>query len=355
MKLHDIGLLPEFEQSLLNNNINISEIGRVVAEHKERYSVAMQDGIVDAEITGNMRFAAESREDFPSVGDWVVLTGYDPEFAIIREILPRTSLLSRQAVGQYAEVQLIATNIDYAFLVQAVDRDFNINRFERYLSLCYNGKVTPIILLTKTDLIGTTELDEIIQSVRERIKDVDVLAVSNETSEGIDILLDKMENGKTYCLLGSSGVGKSTLLNTLMGEEVMKTSSLSESTNKGRHTTSHRELILLQNGSIIIDTPGMREVGVVNQEQGIETTFDWLYTYSEHCKYRDCTHTNEKGCAVIEAVEAGEINRKSYENYLKMERESAHFEASSADKKRKGKSLAKIIKDMHKIDPKQKK
>ncbi len=354
MKLQDIGFTTDLEQVFLTKDLSINEIGRVVAEHKERYSVAMLSGIVDAEITGNMRFAAESREDFPAVGDWVVLTGYDPEFAVIRKILPRLSVLSRQAVGQYGEVQLIATNIDYAFLVQAVDRDFNLNRFERYLSLCYNGKVTPIILLTKTDLADNSELDEIITSVKDRIKDVDVLAVSNETSDGIDLLLDKMENGKTYCLLGSSGVGKSTLLNTLRGEEVMKTSSLSESTNKGRHTTSHRELILLQNGAIIIDTPGMREVGVVNQEQGIETTFDWLYTYSEHCKYSDCTHTNEKGCAVIAAVEAGEINRKSYENYIKMERESAHFEATSADKKRRGKTLAKIIKDMHKIDPKKK-
>lgn len=348
--------IPNYISSEISSGkITATELGRVIAEHKERYAVAMESGIVDAEITGNMRFAAESREDFPAVGDWVLLTAYDPDFAIIREILPRFSKLSRQAVGQFGEVQLIATNIDYAFLVQAVDRDFNINRFERYLSLCYNGKVTPIILLTKTDLIETSELDEIIESVHNRIKDVDVLAVSNESRDGIETLVEKMEKGKTYCLLGSSGVGKSTLLNTLMGEEVMKTSSISTSTNKGRHTTSHRELTLLQNGAIIIDTPGMREVGVVNQEQGIETTFDWLYTYAEHCKYRDCTHTNEKGCAIIEAVEAGEINRKSYENYLKIERESAHFEASSADKKRKGKSLAKLVKNMHKIDPKQKK
>ncbi len=349
MTLNELGFENKIQEEIDQKAVTVSEIGRVIAEHKERYTVAMQDGILEAEITGNMRFAAESREDFPAVGDWVILTGYDPDFAIIRDMLPRHSMLSRQAVGHFGEIQIIATNIDYAFLVQAVDRDYNINRFERYLTLCYNGKVSPIIVLTKTDLIEKSELEQIIEKIKHRIKETPVLALSNETMEGIDLLSEQMQKGKTYCMLGSSGVGKSTLLNNLMGKTVMKTSHISDSTNKGRHTTSHRELHLLENGAIIIDTPGMREVGVVNSENGLETTFDWLYEYADQCKYRDCSHTQEKGCAIIAAVESGEIDQKAYENYLKMEKESQFFESTVAERKRKEKIFGKIVKDAKKI------
>ena len=353
MNLENLGYTEKLEKFRTENGLKSFEIGRVVAEHKERYIVRTASGEIEAGITGNLRFSAKSREDFPAVGDWVSLTIYDADFAVIHHVLPRFSVIKRQAVGHFGDVQIIAANIDFAFLVQAVDRDFNLNRFERYLTICYASGVRPVIILTKTDLISENRLAEIIETVGLRIKNVPVIAVSNETHKGIDELKKVIVMGKTYCLLGSSGVGKSTLLNSLSGERLMTTSALSESTGKGRHTTSHRELIVLENGGILIDNPGMREVGIADTSGGLETTFDKILSFAENCKYNNCTHTTEAGCSVIEAVEKGEIEKAAYENYLKMEREKAHFETSVAEKKKKDKIFGKILKDYQKKDIKQ--
>lgn len=348
MKLEDFGYNDKLRKFSVENKLSDFEIGRVIAEHKERYIVKTENGEYEAEITGNLRFTAKSRIDFPAVGDWVALTTYDAEFSVIYKILPRQSMISRQAVGQFGEIQIIATNIDYAFLIQAVDRDFNINRLERYLTICYSAKVKPIIVLTKTDLIDEQKIAEITDSIKQRIKDVVVFAISNETQDGYEALKMNIEKGKTYCMLGSSGVGKSTLLNNLSGKTLMRTDSISVSTNKGRHITSHRELIVLENGSILVDNPGMREVGIADTSGGLETTFDRIISLSQNCKFKDCTHTNEVGCSVIEAVEQGEIDKKSYENYLKMERENAHFESTIQEKRKKDKEFGKVIKNYKK-------
>ena len=343
MKLEDFGYNDKLQELRVENNLSDFEIGRVIAEHKERYIVKTEQGEFDAEITGNLRFSSKSREDFPAVGDWVVLTIHDSDFAIIHSILPRHSVISRQAVGKFGEIQIIATNIDYAFLVQAVDRDFNINRLERYLTICNSSKVKPIIVLTKTDLINEQKITEIAGSIKQRINDILVFAISNETQDGYEALKMSIENGKTYCMLGSSGVGKSTLLNKLSGRTLMKTDTISQSTNKGRHITSHRELIVLENGGILIDNPGMREVGIADTTSGLESTFDRIITLSQKCKFKDCTHTNEIGCAVLDAVKKGKINKKSYENYLKMEREKAHFELTIVERRKKDKDFGKMI------------
>ena len=348
MKLEDLGYNDKLENLRNKNRLNDFEIGRVIAEHKERYIVKTENGEYEAEITGNLRFSSKSREDFPAVGDWVALTTYDAEFSVIHKILPRQSMITRQAVGQFGEIQIIATNIDYAFLIQAVDRDFNINRLERYLTICYSAKVKPIIVLTKTDLIDQQKIAEITDSIKQRIKDVAVFAISNETQDGYEALKMNIEKGKTYCMLGSSGVGKSTLLNNLSGKTLMRTDSISVSTNKGRHITSHRELIVLESGGILVDNPGMREVGIADTSSGLETTFDRIIRLSQNCKFKDCTHTKEVGCSVIEAVENGEIDKKSYENYLKMERENAHFESTIEEKRKKDKEFGKVIKNYKK-------
>ena len=348
MKLEDFGYNENLEKLRVDNNLTNFEIGRIIAEHKERYIVKTEQGEFEAEITGNLRFTSRSREDFPAVGDWVALSIFDSDFSIIHGILPRYSVISRQAVGKFGEIQIIGTNIDYAFLVQAVDRDFNINRLERYLTICYSSKVKPIIVLTKTDLIDEQKIKEITESIKQRITDTVVLAISNETQYGYDALKMNIEKGKTYCMLGSSGVGKSTLLNKLSGRTLMKTDSISQSTNKGRHITSHRELIVLESGGILIDNPGMREVGIVDSSGGLETTFEKIIDLSLYCKFKDCTHTNEKGCAVIKAVENGEMDQKSYENFLKMEREKEHFESTLEERRKKDKDFGKMLKNYKK-------
>jgi ribosome biogenesis GTPase / thiamine phosphate phosphatase len=348
MKLEDLGYNNKLEKFRIEDNLNSFEIGRVIAEHKERYIIKATKGEYEAEITGNMRFTAKSREDFPAVGDWVAMTTYESDFAIIHEILPRFSIIKRQAVGQFGEIQIIATNIDYAFLVQAVDRDFNINRLERYLTICNSSKVSPIIVLSKIDLITGHRISEILESIKVRIKNVPIIAISNESQDGYDAIKTSIEKGKTYCMLGSSGVGKSTLFNNLSGKTIMQTATISQSTNKGRHVTSHRELIILENGGILVDNPGMREVAITDSASGLEITFEMIVSLSQNCKFKDCTHTNETGCSVLEAVEKGNIDKSSYENYLKMEKERNHFESSVVERRKKDKDFGKMVKNYKK-------
>lgn len=348
MKLEDLGYNEKFDEFRLDNALNGFETGRVITEHKERYIVKTADNEYEAEITGNMRFTAKHREDYPAVGDWVALQSYDSDFAVIHKILARTSILKRQSVGQFGESQIIATNIDFAFLVQSVDRDFNINRLERYLTICNSSNVKPVIILSKIDLIDELRLEQILNDVKARIHNVPVITLSNETGNGHKAVNDFIEKGKTYCMLGSSGVGKSTLLNNLAGKTIMKTDSISTSTSKGKHITSFRELIILENGGILIDTPGMREVGIADTANGLEITFDMIVSLSADCKFKDCTHKHESGCAVLKAVEKGDIDKASYQNYLKMEKEKAYFESTSAERRKKDKEFGKMMKNYKK-------
>lgn len=355
MKIEDLGYNDTFEKLRIENNLGDFEIGRVTAEHKERYIVKTINGEFEAEITGNLRYSAKNREDFPAIGDWVALNIYNADTAIIHSILPRLSVISRQAVGKFGEKQIIAANIDCAFIVQSVDRDSNINRLERYLTICYSSKVSPIIVLTKTDLIKPQKLKEIVKNIHQRLKDVPIVAISNETKEGYESINNYIKKGKTYCLLGSSGAGKSTLTNNLSGKKLMKTDSISDSTGKGRHVTSHRELFIIENGGILIDNPGMREVGIIDSTDGIEQVFDEISRFSVNCKFQDCSHTNEIGCAVLEALKNGDIDKYSYENYLKIEKEKSFFETSVLEKRKKEKMFGRIVKDYNKKDIKGKK
>ena len=216
------------------------------------------------------------------------------------------------------------------------------------MTICYNSNVEPIIVLNKIDLIKQAELDEMINKVKERIKEVPVIAISNETLDGIAELKERIKEGKTYCLLGSSGVGKSSLLNNLAGKELMKTNNISRSTNKGRHITSHREMILLEDGGIIIDNPGMREVGITDSQTGLEMTYDRIINLSKQCKFKDCTHTTESNCAVLKAIETGEVDQELFENYQKMKKEKEHYESTVAEKRKKDKEFGKMIKRIKK-------
>lgn len=348
MTLEDLGYNTDLENFRKEEGLDSFDVGRVSSEHKERYEVKTNTGDFEAEIVGNLRFSAKDRFDFPAVGDWVAISEYDENKMLIHAVFPRKTIIERQAVGKIGEKQIIAANIDFAFIVLSADRDFNINRIERYLTICNASNVKPIVVLSKIDLISDAELENILYLLKERIKQIPVAAISNETRSGYDELLDYFTRGKTYCLLGSSGVGKSSLMNNLSGKYRMKTDSISQSTKKGRHVTSYRELMILENGGILIDNPGMREVGITDATSGLEITFDTIVKLSQNCKFKDCTHVRESGCAILEAVENKEIDESSYENYLKMEREKTHFESSVAEKRRKGKEFGKMIRNVKK-------
>jgi ribosome biogenesis GTPase len=345
LKLQDLGYSDFFEQFRAEYHIDGCETGRIIKEHKERYIVLTEKGEFEAEITGNMRFTAENRLDYPAVGDWVTVMIYDNEFAIIHQLFPRKSILVRQAVDKPGDKQVIAANIDIAFIVQSTDRDFNLNRLERYLTLCYAAPVKPVIILSKTDLVNDEERSQIVSQIDKRIMNTGVIPLSSQTMTGYDILRSTLAKGKTYCFLGSSGVGKSTIINNLAGQELMKTSNISNSTHKGRHTTNRRELMILADGAVLIDTPGLREVGITDASGGLENTFDYIYGLSGQCRFSDCTHTHEKGCAVLESVEKGLISRAAYNNYLKMVREKARFNTSAAEKRKKAKVFGRIYKE----------
>ena len=347
MTIEDLGYNSELEKYRKELNLDSFEIGRVISEHKDRYVVKTKNTEYDAELIGNLRFTAESKYDLPAVGDWVAISEYDKNKALIHAVYPRHSILERKAVGKLSETQIIATNIDFAFIVQSVNRDFNINRLERYLTICYASKIEPIVVLSKIDLIEKSELEHILEKINKRIKDISIIAISNQSQIGLDKIKSKLTKGKTYCLLGSSGVGKSTLINTIVGKELMITGGISDSIDRGKHITTHRELIVTENG-ILIDNPGMREVGITNSSEGLETTFETIIELSNNCKFNDCTHTNEKGCAILKAIENNKIDYDSYSNFIKTERERDFFDSSVLERKKKDKDFGKMIKNFKK-------
>tara|TARA_R110000868_G_scaffold368227_1_gene631187 strand:+ start:10232 stop:11374 length:1143 start_codon:yes stop_codon:yes gene_type:complete len=346
MTLEDLGFNSLAKTAIENEVQDGLELGRVVVEHKERYEVQTSSGAYNAEITGSLRFSAESRADFPTVGDWVNLSIYDDETAIIVKVLPRFSSLERQAVGKFGECQLIASNVDVAFIMQAVGHDFNLNRLERYLTICNSSSIKPIVLLSKIDLISADELAQLINSISERLPSILVIALSNESLSGYEELNNHINSNNTYCILGSSGVGKSSLTNNLLTNSKMEVSEVSESNSKGRHTTSHRELLILPQGGVIIDTPGMRELGITTDSSGVDETFDQINTLSNNCKFSDCSHTEELGCAILEALDKGELDQESFNNFHKLKREQAHFSRTTHEKRAKDKKMGKLYKSI---------
>ena len=347
MDLFDLGFTKELTAFIRDNNLTDFSVGRVTQEHRERYVVSTGEKEYDAEITGNMRFTATSRVNFPAVGDWVTMTIYDADQAIIHKILPRKSILARQAVGKPGEIQIISTNIDFALIVQAISNNFNINRLERYLTICNSSNIEPVFVISKTDLATGNEIRDAIRNLEARDKNVKYILLSNMSHEGLDQILDFIQKGKTYCVVGSSGVGKSTLINNLLKKEILRTGDISHSTNKGRHITEHRELLVLENGGIIIDTPGMKELGVTDDLKGIESTFQDIHNIAQGCRFADCQHINETGCAVLEALKNGTINSESYENYRKILKEQERFQTTVAEKRKRDKVFGKMIKNYH--------
>jgi ribosome biogenesis GTPase / thiamine phosphate phosphatase len=348
MTLTDLGLTDSLTAYLKENNLTDFSTGRVTREHRERYIVSTGDNEYEAEITGNLRFSANSRADFPAVGDWVAITIYDSDQAIIHRIFPRKSVLERQAVGKFGEKQIISANIDVAFIVQSIDNNFSVNRLERYLTVCYSGNIEPVLLISKIDLVTTEQIENAVKLLGTRERKVKYFLLSNLTNQGLAQILEFLEKGKTYCVVGSSGVGKSTLINNLLKKDILKTGEISQSTNKGRHITVSRELFLLENGSIIIDNPGMKELGMTDDTIGIKATFNDIYNISQKCKFSDCQHLNETGCAVNEAINKGLIDKDSLDNFRKIRNEQQRFQSTIAEKRKKDRDFGKMLKNYKK-------
>ncbi|MCK5033809.1 MAG: ribosome small subunit-dependent GTPase A, partial [Calditrichia bacterium] len=297
------------------------------------------------EITGKLLFNADSGTNLPAVGDWVLVQYFDDNtFAIIHEILPRKSILKRKVSGKNIDFQVLAANIDTAFIVQSLDSNYNLRRLERYLVMINESKIKPVVLLSKSDLISESELQNNIEEIKKINQTIEIIPFSNISEAGLKSISNILNKGKTYCLLGSSGVGKTSLLNKLIGEEKYDVKSIREKDDRGRHTTTRRQLIFMENRSMIIDTPGLRELGIFNMDEGLNETFNEITHIAEQCQFKDCTHTHEKGCAVKQAVENETIDKNRYNNYLKIQKESAFYKMSYLEKRQRDKEFGKMIK-----------
>lgn len=320
---------------------------RVVAQYRGKYRVRSGAAECWAEVTGKMRYSAAARTDYPVVGDLVVISELEADHAVIREILPRRTMLCRKAAGQ-EDVQPIAANLDVAFVTQSVDRDFNLNRLERYLTIVKAGKIEPVIVLNKSDLASKAELAEKIAQIKARFQNIAVITTSAADRSGIEVLRKAIKKEQVYCFVGSSGVGKSSLINELLGQELLKTKMISAATKKGKHTTTHRELFVLENGGMVVDNPGIREVGLAQVGEAVADVFGDISALAKACKFADCTHDHEPGCAVLAAVRSGGLSEAQYLNFLKLKKESDHYNMSSLARKQKERSFGRMLKNYKK-------
>jgi ribosome biogenesis GTPase / thiamine phosphate phosphatase len=322
--------------------------GRVTLEHTHIYRVQTADGEWLARVSGRLRHRATARVDFPAVGDWVALAasahGGD---ARIRGVLPRVSRFSRRAAGDRTEEQVVAANIDTVFLVAGLDNNFNVRRLERYLLVAWDSGASPVIVLNKADLPSEDNLQARLEDVRALAPVVPVHAVSCRRPESLEALRQHLGLGRTGALLGSSGVGKSTIVNRLLGHELLRTHDVRDADSRGHHTSTNRQLVILPAGGLLIDTPGMRELQLWDTGR-VDETFTDVAQLAEGCRFRDCRHRGEPGCAVTAAVEAGELAVDRLESFRKLAAEQEHAERqqdqrAAIEAKRKGKIGAKAL------------
>jgi ribosome biogenesis GTPase / thiamine phosphate phosphatase len=323
--------------------------GRVTLEHKKMYRVITTEGEWLSVCSGSMQYEATERRDFPAVGDWVAVEKMPgEERGIIHAILPRTSLFSRKVAGMTIAEQIIAVNIDIVLLVMSMNNDFNPRRLERYLVAAYDSGATPVVVLTKKDVCDNSS--DYIEEAQSIALGAEIFAVSNVTGEGIDELTALLKNNKTAALLGSSGVGKSSLTNAILGSEMMVVQDIREDDAKGRHTTTHRELIKIPTGGILIDTPGMREFQLWENNDSLDSGFQDINELTNNCKFNDCQHNNEPGCAIQNALSTGELAEDRYRSYLKLQKELAFLDrkmdrAAQAGERNKWKKITKSMRN----------
>ena len=299
-------------------------IGRVAVAHRNQYHLYTEQGECPATITGKFRHQARTDQDFPAVGDWVVIHPQPKTtHALIDAILPRKSQFSRQAAGISTKAQVLAANIDTLFLVSGLDHDYNLRRIERYLVIAWESGASPVIVLNKADLCE--DLDSKYMTVEDIAIGVPIISLSALHHNNLEALSPYLHLGATVALLGSSGVGKSTLTNQLMGYDLQATQTVRADDSRGRHTTTHREMLCLPSGALLIDTPGMRELKLWTADEGFEETFADIATLAQHCHFRNCTHQSEPGCVIRDALETGLLSVSRLNNYQKLLREQAYL------------------------------
>lgn len=332
-----------------NEKLQACVIGRVLLEHKHMYRVVTDEGEWLASLSGSFQHQAHERRDYPAVGDWVAVEKMPgEEKGIIRNILPRTSIFSRKVAGGTTVEQIVAVNVDIVFLVMSLNMDFNLRRLERYLVAAWDSGANPVIVLTKKDVCDDPH--SYVDQAESVAFGVPIHVVSSVTGEGIDELQDLLKDGKTAALLGSSGVGKSSLTNALCGENVMAVQDIREDDDKGRHTTTHRELFRMPGGGLLIDTPGMREFQMWDNSESLDTGFKDVEQFARTCRFTDCQHNGQPGCGVQEALNNGSLTQERYASYEKLKRELAYMERkadAAAQKAERGK-WKQITKDMRK-------
>ena len=345
MTLKSLGFDPWF--ATRTRGMDGRVLARVCAVDRGSYRIRNESGEAEAELCGKLSYLTDRAEDLPCVGDWVSAQYYDNgRAAFIHEVLPRRTFLRRRAAGESGAEQMIATNVDTAFIIQACHFDFNPNRLERYLVMAAEGGVEPVVLLTKTDLLGPGE-PERMRALVAAVTTARVVEVSSVTGAGYDELRTALQPGKTHCLLGSSGVGKTTIVNRLLGLDTFATRAVS-GTGEGTHTTTRRRLILLDSGAMLIDTPGMRELGVLGGGGDVDAGFGKLAELAAACRFADCTHQREPGCAVRAAMERGELPPERFANYSKLKKESDHAAMSALDRRRKDKAFGRMVRSVQK-------